>query len=140
MSRESFYTLERKKTTIYNDFFNDFAKNPITGFLAIKTNEESVKQAVKNIVLTQLGERFYDSNKGSKIRAVLFELFDPATEEFAKVQLSHAIRAYEPRVQELSIQFYNDAERNGLGILLQFTIANLMTEPVNLNIFVRKIR
>jgi phage baseplate assembly protein W len=140
MSRESFYTLERKKTVIYNDFFNSFSKNPITGFLAVKTNEEAVKQAVKNIVLTQLGERFYDSNKGSKIRAVLFELFDPATEEFAKLQLSHAIRSYEPRVQDLAIEFYNDADKNGLGIIIHFTIANLLSEPVNLNIFVRRIR
>ena len=140
MSRESFYTLERKKTVVYNDFFNSFAKNPVTGFLAIKTNEEAVKQAVRNIILTQLGERFYDSNKGSKIRSVLFELFDPATEDFARLQLSHAIRAYEPRVEGLDIQFYNDVDRNGIGVVIHFTISNLLSEPVNLNIFVRRIR
>ena len=75
MSRADKNTLEQKKREIYSDFLNNFDQNPFTGVLARVTNEESVAQSLKNITLTNRGERFYNSNKGSRIRSSLFELF-----------------------------------------------------------------
>ena len=64
MLRADKQTLERKKSELYSDFLTNFDMNPVTGNLAKVTNESSVKQALRNLMLTMTGERFYDAHKG----------------------------------------------------------------------------
>ena len=52
---------------IYSDFDNQFITNPITKSLNKKTNRD-VKQAVKNLILTDYYERPFEPNIGCNIR------------------------------------------------------------------------
>lgn len=140
MARADRYSLEQKKTEIYSDFLNSFEQNPLTGALARVTNEESVKQALRNIVQTNVGERFYDSNKGSKIRQSLFELYDPATVEIIRIQLGEAIAAYEPRAIIQDIRLQEDLERNGYYVTLIFSIINIPDQTFSLDLSIQRVR
>ena len=134
------YSLEQKKTEIYSDFLNSFEQNPLTGLLARVTNEESVKQSLKNIILTNVGERFYDSNKGSKIKQSLFELYDPGTIEIIQIQLSEAIAAYEPRAVIQNIRLQEDIERGGYYVTLIFSIINIPDQTFTLDVSMQRVR
>jgi len=134
------YSLEQKKTEIYSDFLNSFEQNPLTGLLARVTNEESVKQSLKNIILTNVGERFYDSNKGSKIKQSLFELYDPGTIEIVQIQLSEAIAAYEPRAIIQNIRLQEDIERGGYYVTLIFSIINIPDQTFTLDVSMQRVR
>lgn len=134
------YSLEQKKTEIYSDFLNSFEQNPLTGLLARVTNEESVKQSLKNIILTNVGERFYDSNKGSKIKQSLFELYDPGTIEIVQIQLSEAIAAYEPRAVIQNIRLQEDIERGGYYVTLIFSIINIPDQTFTLDVSMQRVR
>lgn len=134
------YSLEQKKTEIYSDFLNSFEQNPLTGLLARVTNEESVKQSLKNIILTNVGERFYDSNKGSKIKQSLFELYDPGTIEIIQIQLSEAIAAYEPRAIIQNIRLQEGIERNGYYVTLIFSIINIPDQTFTLDVSMQRVR
>ena len=140
MSRSDFRTLERKKSIIYSDFMDTFDKNPITGFLAIKTNEDSVKQAIKNLILTNVGERFYDSRKGSKIRASLFELVDFTSLELMRLKIIEAIQQYEPRASNIMVRVHDDIQRNAFSVSIVFNIINIIGQPSNLNLTIQKVR
>ena len=140
MSRADFFTLERKKTRIYSDFLTSFARNPTTGNLAINENEDSVKRSLRNLVLTNVGERFYDSNKGSRIKASLFELYDLATVEMVKMQLRKMIEIYEPRANPFTINFVQDLDNNAIRVQIIFQIINIISEPIQLNVVVQKVR
>lgn len=140
MARADKYSLEQKKTEIYSDFLNSFEQNPLTGLLARVTNEESVKQALKNIILTNVGERFYDSNKGSKIKQSLFELYDPGTIEIIQIQLSEAIAAYEPRAIIQNIRLQEDIERGGYYVTLIFSIINIPDQTFTLDVSMQRVR
>jgi phage baseplate assembly protein W len=140
LSRADKYSLEQKKTEIYTDFLNSFEQNPLTGALARVTNEESVKQALKNIVLTNIGERFYDSNKGSKIKQSLFELYDPSTIEIIRIQLGEAIAAYEPRAIIQDIRLQEDLDNNGYYITLVFSIINIPDQTFSLDLSIQRVR
>jgi phage baseplate assembly protein W len=140
LARADRYSLEQKKTEIYSDFLNSFEQNPLTGALARVTNEESVKQALRNIVQTNVGERFYDSNKGSKIRQSLFELYDPATVEIIRIQLGEAIAAYEPRAIIQDIRLQEDLERNGYYVTLIFSIINIPDQTFSLDLSIQRVR
>lgn len=140
MARADKYSLEQKKTEIYSDFLNSFEQNPLTGLLARVTNEESVKQSLKNIILTNVGERFYDSNKGSKIKQSLFELYDPGTIEIIQIQLSEAIAAYEPRAVIQNIRLQEDIERGGYYVTLIFSIINIPDQTFTLDVSMQRVR
>jgi phage baseplate assembly protein W len=140
LARADKYSLEQKKTEIYSDFLNSFEQNPLTGLLARVTNEESVKQSLKNIILTNVGERFYDSNKGSKIKQSLFELYDPGTIEIIQIQLSEAIAAYEPRAVIQNIRLQEDIERGGYYVTLIFSIINIPDQTFTLDVSMQRVR
>ena len=140
MARADKYSLEQKKTEIYSDFLNSFEQNPLTGALARVTNEDSVKQSLRNIILTNIGERFYDSNKGSKIKQSLFELYDPSTVEIIRIQLGEAISAYEPRAIIQDIRLQEDLERNGYYVTLIFSIINIPDQTFSLDLSIQRVR
>lgn len=140
MARADQSSLERKKTEIYSDFTNNFEMNPFSGLLARVTNEESVKRSLINIVLTQIGERFYDSNKGSKITHALFENYDIGSIEVIRIQLNEAVKAYEPRAIIHQINVDDTLDDNGYGISIVFSIQNIPDQTFAVNVPVKRVR
>lgn len=140
MSRADKFTPENKKQELYSDFLNNFDQNPVTGFLARVTNEESVKQSIKNIILTSVGERFYDSNKGSKIKQSLFDIFDPSNIEIIKIQVKEAIEVYEPRAIIQDIRFNPDLDRNAYYMTIIYSVINIPDNVFNLTLNILRVR
>ena len=68
--RESDFTTPVKQ---YKDIDLCFRRNPVTGDIAVKENENAIKQALKNLMLTRPGERPFSPNVGSTIQDLLFE-------------------------------------------------------------------
>lgn len=139
MARADKFTLERKKVEMYSDFSNNFDKNPITKILGKVSNEESVKQSLRNIVLTEVGERFYDSNKGSKISQSLFEPYDPAYLEMMKIQLREAC-AYEPRAIIQDIRINENLDGNGYNVTLIFSVINIPDQYFQTTLTISRVR
>ena len=140
MSRADKFTPKNKKQELYSDFLNNFDQNPVTGFLARVTNEEAVKQAIKNIILTSVGERFYDSNKGSKIKQSLFDIFDPSNLEIIKIQAKEAIEVYEPRAIIQDIRFNPDLDRNAYYMTIIYSVINIPDNVFNLTLNILRVR
>jgi phage baseplate assembly protein W len=126
----------------YRDFDLSFKSHPTTGKLLIKKDDEAVKQAVKNIVLTNRYERPYHPEFGGDIRSRLFDLFTSITQSDFENRINTAIENYEPRVQLISdngnasvtVKEYPD--ENGLAVTVRFrNVATLndVTLDINLN-------
>jgi hypothetical protein len=49
----------RKVETVYADFHKDLTMNPFSNDLALKTDEEAIKESLKNIILMDKGEKFF---------------------------------------------------------------------------------
>lgn len=140
MAREDGYTIEFKKRERYSDFATNFDLNPVTGYLAKVTNEDSVAQSMRNIVLTATGERFYDMNKGSRIRHSLFEPNNPETIELIKLQLRSALNAYEPRAIIHQIRMNEDVDSNQYNVSIVFSVINIPKEQFSLDVAVARVR
>ena len=78
MARADIYTHNYKKEERYSDFLMSFEKNPQSGNLGRVTNEQSIKQSLISLIMTNRGERFYDVNIGSKVKASLNRSTPPA--------------------------------------------------------------
>lgn len=140
MARADKYTLEQKKFTVYSDFLMNFDKNPFTGYLGVATNEDAVKNAMRQLLLTNKGERFFDSRKGAGIRDMLFELFDPSTHEAIKYDIKTIVEAYEPRAIIQSIDIEQIDDDNSLFIKIVFSIRNIQEEAFVLDLHVERVR
>jgi len=139
-TRADKFTATAKKQEIFSDFLNSFEPNPFMGQLGRVTNEESIKQALKNLVLTNTGERFYDSNKGSKIRNSLFENFDSGMLDLVQLQLQSSIELYEPRCQILKVGVANSLDGNAYAINIVFAIKTFPGQAFNLNLSISRVR
>lgn len=139
MARSDRYTSLTDKPIFYADFTNNLDLNPLTGYLAKTTNDNAVKNAVKNLVLTGNGERFFDSTIGSKMATLLFEPIDPITAESVRTTIEEAIVNHEPRAKLISIDVQPNAENNSYYVKIIFKIINI-PEDITLNLVLNRVR
>lgn len=138
MARSDKYT-PLKKQEFYSDFLINFDTNPITGVLARSTNEDSIKQALKNLLLTNFTERFYEPLVGSRINALLFEPFSIITELSLKTEIENSIKNNEPRVIIHDVSVSAKEDENGYLINIVFSTINI-PQTTQLELFLQRVR
>jgi len=94
------------------------------GDILRKTDAASVKQAVKNLLLTNRFEKPYDPNFGGDLNDLLFELADPSTGDEIADRVVDAIETYEPRAKILDLKVVATPDYNSVSVVLEFRIVN----------------
>jgi phage baseplate assembly protein W len=138
-TRADNFTQTRKIPDLFSDFLNDLTPHPITKDIVRTKNDSSIKQAIKNIVLTNLGERLFQPTIGSEINGALFEPNDIILEENLKFTIRSAIAFHEPRAQVLNVEVFSFAEENRVAINIYFSIIN-STVVETVNLILRRVR
>lgn len=123
----------------YTDFYINFNKHPETGKLMLNNDAEAIKKALRALIMTFKGERFYDPDKGSNIRRALFEQFSDQTTDLLKTYIREAIENYEPRVNLLEVLVTPFEEQNLYRIAVIFEMTN-STSPITLTLTLERIR
>lgn len=139
MSRSERYTFYKNTPSYYADFLMNLDRNPTSGSVALAANEEAIKNSIKNLILTNRGERFYDLNIGSKIRSMLFEPFTLDTVSNMESVIREAISNYEPRCVVEQIVVDDDIDRNGINISIFFSMINI-PRVINFTLFISRVR
>ena len=127
------------KTQIYSDFLADLVPHPVSKDVLRFVNEHAVIRSVKNIVLTDKGERLYQPSIGSDIKKMLFEPMLPATAELISQYIQDAIQQHEPRAKVLDIGVEPDYNNNLYRVSMTFMIIN-KEDPITLNITLDRVR
>jgi len=123
----------------YSDFNTTFAVHPIKNDLSLKNDEEAVKQSIKNLLLTDRGERPFQNNIGSNIRSLLFENYTPQTMVLFKRYIYETIDNFEPRAVIKDIDISPDPDNNGLFATIIFRLIN-KERDVTLNVILERVR
>ena len=124
---------------VYSDFFTDFDKHPIRNTLLRKTNVDAVKQSLRNLLLTDRGERPFQPKLGGHIRAMLFENITSQTFITMQEHIKDVIEAHEPRADVIDVvvaQTFNDHE---IQVTIVFRVVNVQ-EPVTLELILERVR
>jgi len=90
-----------------------------------RSNEEAIKQAVKNLVLTTPGEKFFNPRFGSRVSQLLFEQLDPFLVDSIRSEILNTIRNYERRVNVTDIKCIPDYDSNSINVKLEYQIIGL---------------
>lgn len=131
--------LRKKPQGIYADFPKSLDVNPVTNDLVRKLDEEAVKDALKNLLLTDRGERLFQPDLGSDIRATLFDMNTPATLTLLKKLVRDTITTYEPRVTLIDVDVLSDYDDNRVQVVIHFYIRNREV-PLSTTVFLERIR
>ena len=114
-----------KRSRSFKDFSVNFARNPFTDDLSIVNNDNSIKQAVKNIILTSPGEKPFQPLIGSSVNRLLFEPLDAFTADAVAEEIRTTINQYEPRVKLTKVDVTPIFEGNKLNVSLEYKIVGL---------------
>ena len=114
-----------KRSRSFKDFSINFSKNPFTDDLSIVNNDNSIKQAVKNIILTSPGEKPFQPLVGSSVNRLLFEPLDAFTADTIAEEITTTINQFEPRVQLTNVDVTPIFESNKLNVSLEYKIVGL---------------
>jgi phage baseplate assembly protein W len=108
----------------YRDLDLDFIPHPVTKDIWNKTNDESVKRSVRNLILLNTYEKPFHPEIGSDVRDLLFELATPLTAIRLKKAIQEVIENFEPRAQILDIAVSNDIDNNAFAVTIVFRLVN----------------
>ena len=124
---------------VYSDFTDNLLQAPFSNDLAKITNENSIKQSLRNIVKTYCGERLYDNSIGQSGNYGLFGLNDTLTESIVKQTLIDAIKNNEPRVNVAIINVDSQTNPNALVIEIFFNITNI-SNILSISVVLNRVR
>lgn len=129
----------KRKPEIYSDFHKDMTQSPINFDLARKIDEDAVKESIKNLILTDRGERLFQPDIGSDIRKMLFENINSATVEIIKNLVRTTIRNYEPRANLIGVDVLTSIDSLQVDIIITFNIINRI-EPIVFAVTLDRVR
>lgn len=140
VTRADTFTETKKKTEFFSDFVNSFAKTPFGNQLGKVSNEKSVNQSLKNLILTNVGERLFQPFIGSDVAASLFENNTIDTLSTLQFYIQTTIQNNEPRVNLIQVIVNsNPLNENEIAVTL---IYNLINNPENItfNFLLKRVR
>jgi phage baseplate assembly protein W len=100
------------------------ARTATDGDLYKKTDAAAVKQAVKNLLLTNRFEKPYRPDYGANLSSLLFELANEDVGEEIIEAVKGAIQRYEPRAKILDIKVTANLNTNAIAVTIQFRVIN----------------
>jgi len=110
------------------DFFSDFESNleriPGREDIARRVNENAVRDSIRNLVLTDRGERLFQPDIGCDIRGSLFENIDQNTILILKENIKSTIKQYEPRCVVQDIIVNANIDRHEVFVKIIFSVIN----------------
>ena len=129
----------QKESVRFSDIDLNFDLNPITKDINTLKNEEAVKRSVRNIVLTNFGEKKFQPFFGGDVISQLFENITPFTAFEMEKAITRTILNNEPRVEALSVKANTNNDQNSVDVTVRFTIKNSQ-QPVILSFTLERTR
>ena len=122
-----------KVSRSFKDLSFNFTKNPITNDIVVLKNNEAIKQSVKNLVLTKLGERVFRPEIGTDVSSYLFELNRSVAANELIQQIEQVLEFYESRIILQRIDVDVDDALNSFDVSIEYLIVGLPPEVQNLS-------
>ena len=117
----------------FKDLSMSFKFNPLSGDLIALKNENAIARAVRNIVLTTPGEKFFDPDFGSSIGEILFENVDEITAVSIRDEIRSSLTNYEPRVELIDVEVEPNFDENQFDVLITYRIIGVDIPPTQLD-------
>jgi phage baseplate assembly protein W len=124
----------------FKDISASFQVNPLTYDIIALKNENAIARSVRNLVLTEKGERFFNNLLGSGVTRLLFESIDDITASSIKDEISNTIQNYEPRVDLIGVDVSPNYDNLEFNVTIRYTIVGIDAQPQQLSFALQPTR
>jgi phage baseplate assembly protein W len=124
----------------FKDISISFQVNPLNYDLIAIKNETAIARSVRNLVLTQPGEKFFNENLGSRISQSLFENLDDISANIIRSEIENTINTYEPRVELIDVRVIPDYENYSFDVVISYNIIGIDALPQQLTFALEQTR
>ena len=133
---DSNISIPRAKTVAFNSVYTDIPlqlkEHPVKKDILPLRDLDAIKQSVKNLILTNQGERPFQMGLGGNVTQYLFEPVTGFTAHSLKEEIIKTLRRHEPRIQNTQVNVSADVDRNRFDVTISFlVIASDTTEQVS---------
>lgn len=112
----------RVSSAVYSDIPLDLKLHPNLYDVRPLKDTRAVQQSVKNLVLSNFTDRPFQPYLGSNVTALLFEPADVGTGLALKEEIIRVLTEHEPRIANVTVQVFDDLDRNAYKINIGYTI------------------
>ena len=124
---------------IYSDLDLTFLRQPATGDVSMKYDEQAVIRSIRNLISTNRYERLFQPEVGSTLNNLLFEPVSPLTANLIEDEIVRMIKNYEPRATINQINVVATPDSNAFNVSLYVFIGN-QTSPTAINLLLTRTR
>ena len=103
----------------------NFDRNPLSGDVALRRDEEAIKRSLRNLILLRRGEKPFHPEISSGVQDMLFDLVEPVMVIELKKKIADMIQRYEPRVNNAMVDVVDVIDKNEIRITIHFSIRNI---------------
>ncbi len=128
-----------KTARIFSDLDLNFTAHPVTKDVSRKYDENAIKTALKNLVLTSNYERPFHSEIGSPIKRLLFEPAGPMLAMTLKRAIVDLVNNFEPRVELIDVSVGFSGDNNSVYVTVEFKVINT-ERPLTLELVLERTR
>lgn len=127
-------SITTSRTKVYKDLDLTFAKKG-NGDVFKKNDAAAVKQAVKNLLLTNQGEKPFEPFFGGNLNAFLFNLDTEFDEVDIEDAVANAIANHEPRAILRRVRADINEDQNSVSVRVIFQVINVAeTQELTINL------
>jgi phage baseplate assembly protein W len=113
--------------------------HPIRKDIVSLKDDAAIKNAVKNLLVSNFYERPFQDDLGANLRGLLFEPAGLFTEIMLRDNIKNVLDNYEPRIRVSSINIIDNTQANSYGIIVNFKIKEF-DQATSVNIELRRLR
>ena len=124
----------------FKDISMSFEANPLNNDLIGVKNDTAIARSIRNLVLTNPGERFFNPNLGSRVYESLFDNVDEISAASIKDEIEETIINYEPRVKLQSVKVNPDYDNHTFDVTLIYDIIGIDALPQQLTFALQSTR
>jgi len=112
----------------YVDFDMDFDKHPAHGDLTQVKKSTAISRSLKNIIMTNPGERLFQPDVEGGLGPLMFEQFNDLTTSRIESKIRQAIGKFEPRADVQSINVIPNPKENAYQVNIVYIPDNDIRE------------
>lgn len=123
----------------FSDLDLNFLQHPATKDIRKKVGENSIKQSIKNLIMTNPLEKPFQPEIGCGVYNLLFEPMMPSTALEIEESITDVINSYESRVTLGAVQVTENSSMDGYDVYISFSIVN-SEQLVEVDFFLERMR
>lgn len=128
-----------RKIREFADLNLGFSSHPATADVVKRTDEDAVRAAIRNLILTKNYERPFHPEIGCQVHSLLFEMWDPVLKNVVERTIQDVIDKFEPRARIINVEVADKSDENAIDVTVEFIMQNY-NSPITVTTTLSRVR